>query len=322
MKVLITGSSGFIGSSLVDRLAQLGHDVYGMSRYVASDSRYDFYQQGRRCICDVRNGDLVEKIIGETKPDTVIHLAAMSSVSYSFLSGETANEVTGVIYHGTMNVAHACQKHGVPHLIHASTSEFYGKQEKFPITEDATPQPLSPYAVAKLAAEEYLRFYERCYGLPVTIIRPYNTYNRSRVRKPHFVVERAITHALQNRHIRLYTPTPIRDLLDRDSHVDAYVKCLGKTQAIGEAINIGLSVGHTIGEMADMVAEKVGDKLGVVIPVSWDMEPDRPHDIHCLICANVKAQQLLGWHPLYTLDEGLDIAIDEWQEVLNAGFRI
>ena len=322
MKVLITGASGFIGSSLARRLEEESYDVYSLTRYVASDSRYDFYQLKKKIVCDVRSGDRIFDIFGEVKPDVVIHLAAMSSVSYSFLGLETAREVSEVIYMGTMNIAEACLKVGA-YLIHASTSEFYGKQDKFPILETAIPYPLSPYAVAKVAAEEYIRYLARNESLNYTILRPYNTYNRSQVNKPYFVVERAITQALQEGKIHLYTPIPTRDLLDRDSHVDAYVKCVetierGEGEKInGEAINVGRGQGITIGEMARMVAKIVTEETGKQVDISWDMQPDRPHDIQTLICSNKKAKALLGWEPLYSLEEGLRIAVREWKVVLG-----
>ncbi|GAH70668.1 unnamed protein product, partial [marine sediment metagenome] len=131
-----------------------------------------------------------------------------------------------------MNVVDACVKYQVSHLIQASTSEFYGKQEEFPITEEATPRPMSPYAVAKLAVEEYIRYVDRTVGIPYTILRPYNTYNRSNVKKKYFLIERAITQALEEGCIHLYTPEPVRDLLDRDSHVDAYVRCLDNPNVV------------------------------------------------------------------------------------------
>ena len=317
MKIIVTGSSGFIGSALADRLEREGHDVYGLTRYMASDSRYDYYQLKRKLICDVRAGDRVRAIVEEVKPDVVFHLAAITPVSYSFLSPETAREVVEVNFIGTMNIAEACMKYKVPHLVHASTSEFYGEQKDFPIQEDATPHPLSPYAVAKLAAEEYIRYLARTEGLPYTIIRPYNTYGRAFVRKPYFVVERAITQALLERHIHLYTPNPIRDLLDRDSHVDAYVRCLGNERAKGEDFNIGLGKGYTIGEMAEIVAREVEKVTGKHIPISWDMAPDRPYDIACLICSNEKARRILNWRPLCTLEEGIAKAVREWKGVLG-----
>lgn len=313
MKILITGASGFIGSALAKRLEQEGHDVYGLYRYVA-DGRYDYYQLEKKIVCDIRDREGVFKAIGQTKPEVVYHLAAMTPVSYSFIAPV---EVTEVNYIGTMNVVDACQKVGVSHFIHASTSEFYGEQDKFPITEDATPKPLSPYAVSKVAAEEYIRFKARTEGFPYTIIRPYNTYNRSNVKKEYFVIERAITQALREGNIHLYTPTPVRDLLDRDSHVDAYVKCLGNKKALGEAINIGTGKGVTIGEAVQMVAGIVEQMTSKKVSISWDMAPDRPFDIERLICSNEKAKRLLGWQPLYTLEEGLAIAVTEWRSVLQ-----
>ncbi len=312
MRILITGASGFIGSALAKRLEEEGHEVYGLYRYVA-DGRYDFYQLNKHIICDIRDRERVGQAIAEVSPETIYHLAAMTAVSYSFISPV---EVTESIYMGTMNVADACVKYGV-RLIHASTSEFYGKQDKFPITEDAIPRPLSPYAVAKVAAEEYIRFKARTEKLPYTIIRPYNTYNRSNVKKEYFVIERAITQALRERHIHLYTPYPVRDLLDRDSHVDAYVKCLGNQRAIGQAINIGSGKGVTIGEAVELVARLVEEETGKKVDISWDMKPDRPYDIETLICSNQKAKEILGWQPLMSLEAGLRKAIKEWKEVLG-----
>jgi nucleoside-diphosphate-sugar epimerase len=151
------------------------------------------------------------------------------------------------------------------------------------------------------------------------LILCHNTYNRSHVRKEYFVVERAITQALRYGEIKLYTPDPVRDLLDRDSHVDAYVKCLGNEKAIGEAINVGLGEGHTIGEMVDIVARLVDQRNfgSPKVKISWSMEPDRPYDIKTLICSNEKARRILGWKPLHTLESGLALAVKEWAEVLG-----
>ena len=313
MRILVTGASGFIGSALAKKLEELGHDVYGLYRYV-SDGRYDFYQLERRRICDIRDRERVNEVIGDILPEMVYHLAAMTAVSYSFIASV---EVTESIYLGTMNVVDACVEHKVKHLVHASTSEFYGSQEEFPIKEDAIPRPLSAYAVAKLAAEEYIRYVDRTVGVPYTILRPYNTYNRSNVKKKYFLIERAITQALEEGRIHLYTPTPVRDLLDRESHVQAYVKCLNNKRAIGEAINIGTGVGWKVGEAIELVAKLIKERTGKEVPITWDMAPDRPYDIPKLICSNKKAKEILDWEPLYTLEEGLRIAVREWAEVLG-----
>lgn len=316
-KILITGASGFIGSALAKRLEATGHDIMGLYRYVA-DGRYDYYQLQRKAVCDIRSREDIFKVLREFKPDVVYHLAAITPVSYSFLH---PTEVSEVNYIGTVNIVDACSKERVAHFIHASTSEFYGKQEVFPIPEEAIPYPLSPYAVSKIAAEEYVRFKNRTEALPYTIFRPYNTYNRSHVRKEYFVVERAITQALRAHVIRLYTSTPVRDMLDRDSHVDAYVKCLGNRWAVNQEMNIGTGEGHTIGEVASLVAKIVEEYTGRPVKVLWNMEPDRPYDIEKLVCSNEKAKRLLGWEPLYTLEGGLRLAVKEWAEVLGISLR-
>lgn len=313
MKVLITGASGFIGSALARRLVEQGHDVYGMYRYVA-DGRYNFYKLDKEKVCDIRDRKRVFEVVKEVKPEMVYHLAAMTAVSYSFLA---PIEVSEVIYLGTMNIVDACVEHEVGHFVNASTSEFYGKQEEFPITENAIPRPLSAYAVAKLAAEEYIRYVDRTVGIQYTILRPYNTYNRSNVNKKYFLIERAITQALEKGKIHLYTPDPVRDLLDRDSHVQAYINCLNNKKAIGEVINIGTGVSWRVGDAIELVAQLVKERTGKEVSISWDMNPDRPYDIPKLVCSNRKAKEILNWEPLYTLEEGLRIAIKEWAEVLG-----
>lgn len=313
MRILITGASGFIGSALAKRLEEEGHEVYGLYRYVA-DGRYDFYKLDRHRVADIRDDVAIDGIVGDIRPEVIYHLAAMTAVSYSFIA---PREVTEVIFMGTMNIVHACLKYEVECLINASTSEFYGEQTEFPITEDAVPHPLSSYAVAKVAAEEYIRYKSRTEKLPYITLRPYNTYNRSNVKKKYFVIERAITQALEEGHIHLYTPYPVRDLLDRDSHVDAYVRCLNNKKATGEAINIGTGIGIPIGRAVELVAKLIKEETGKEVDISWDMAPDRPYDIETLICSNKKAKEILGWKPLYTLEEGLRIAIREWRQVLN-----
>ena len=317
MKVLVTGATGFIGTALCKRLIEEGYEVFALSRYVSSGSRYASSQKDSHAIvCDVRNSAKIRELIDEVDPDAVIHLAALTAVSYSF---GAIHEVSEVIYQGTINVAEACKDLEVPHLIHASTSEYYGEQEKFPIPEDAVPNPLSPYAVAKVAAEVYIRYLEEVSDLPYTILRPFNTYNRSHVNQSYFVVERTIVSALEKEEISLYSPDPVRDFLDRDSHVDAYIKCL-KAGPQRQAVNISLGTGISIDDLAQAVATIVEQEknLGLgKIGIQWANELDRPHDIEVLIGDNSKAKELLDWSPLHSFMKGLQIAVKDWKEVLE-----
>lgn len=175
MKVLVTGGTGFIGSHLIQKLVQT-ETVYSLERY--STGRYVLGKKYnvRKVYGDLRDSFAVREIVRRVQPEVVFHLAAISAVSYSF---EHPQEVGEVNYLGTVNLAEACLRH-VPHfkqLIFAGSAEEYGDQETFPIKEDAPLKPLSPYAVAKVAANRYLDYMVKAYNFPATILRGFNCYD-------------------------------------------------------------------------------------------------------------------------------------------------
>ena len=233
MKILVTGTTGFIGSHLAPILVDDGHDVYSLERYVTGR-----FVEGKDKRIKTLYGDLneyysVKNIIKQIKPEAVIHLAALSAVSFSY---EHPHEVMGTNLYGTINLAESCLRE-VPsfkHFLFASTSETYGNGP-VPKTEDTKQNPNSPYAVSKHAAEKYLLYLREAYDFPTTIFRNFNTYGRKR--NTHFVVERIISQMLDNKEIRLGDPTPVRDFLYVDDHINSYKTCLNNDKAKGEVFN-------------------------------------------------------------------------------------
>ncbi len=210
---------------------------------------------------------------------------------------------------GTVNLAESCLRE-VPHFKHflfAGTSEEYGNQEKMPIKETTELYPNSPYAVSKVAADKYLQYMRDAYDFPVTILRNFNTYGRRD--NTHFVVERAITQMLQKKTVELGDPTPIRDFMYVNDHVNSYLTCLGNEKAIGEIFNFCTGRGVSIAQLAELIKELTDFKGDVV----WDTIPKRPLDITVLVGDYSKAKQLLGWEPEFTLEEGLRLTIDFWR---------
>jgi nucleoside-diphosphate-sugar epimerase len=312
-KILLTGASGFIGSTLAEQLEKKGHDVYGLYRYV-SDGRYDYYQLERKLMGDLRDESAMDNIVKQIEPDVIIHLGAITPVSYSFVY---STEVTEVDYIGTVNISNAALNYGVEQFIFASTSEVYGTQTKLPTPEDVRLHPDSPYAVAKVAAEEYLRQLDTVHGFNYTIIRPFNSYGRANVRKKYFVVERAITQALETGHINLYNSKPKRVFMFRDDHVDGYMKAIGNKKAYKQIINLSTDECYSIAEMTEVVADIIEEKTGKRPSINFDERPDRPYEIPVLWGTNNKAKKLLGWEPKYDLRSGIKKAVDEWMEVLK-----
>ena len=310
MRILVIGASGFIGSSLAPMLREAGHQVVEARRYVAG--RWDGYQRtADRVFFDLRDTHEVRVAVKAARPEVILHLAAQSAVTYSF---DHPQEVNDVNYMGALRVAEAALELGA-HLVFASSSEVYGASNaEVPFTEVSPLGATSPYAVSKMAAEEYLRVLHQTSELRMTILRPFNSIGRAPVNNRHFVVERAVTQALEDGHISLHDARPLRDFLFRTDHCRAYVAVVEHLSvANGQTFNICTGDSWSIRDMADYVAKSVGQRLGETVTVDFGQMPDRPLDIPVLQGSPSRAKAVLGWAPKYSIAEALDQAIGEWQ---------
>ena len=307
MRILLTGSTGFIGSALLPALLAAGHEVHTIERYVTG--RYSLDANAIAHYANLTDYSAIRHIVKQVQPDAVIHLAAISAVSFSY---DHPIEVSEVNYLGSVNLAEACYKE-VPdfqQFLNASTSEIYGMTLTDPtqkLTEASPLAPNSPYAVAKTAFHYYLEYMKQAYDFPYTELRPFNTFARRN--NKHFFIERTITQMLTQDKVTLGDPTAIRDWLYADAHVDGYLKALGNKNAIGRAFNLSTGIGYTTKETAELIAELTGFKGRII----WHATQPRPLDAKILIGDNAQARKLLGWQPGYTLTEGLKKAIEYWK---------
>lgn len=305
-RVLVTGASGFIASHLIPKLDEAGYDVWALLRFVAG--RYRLGENVRSVFADVRDYWAVKKAVKLVQPDIVVHLAALSPVSYSYDHPQEVNETN---YIGTINVAEACMKelNHLEQMVYAGTSEEYGNQDSYPIREDAKLHPLSPYSVSKAASDMYLQYMMEAYDFPATIMRLFNTYGR--VKSTHFVTERIISQMIRGEtQVKLGDPTPIRDLVYRDDHVDAYMTVIDNPGALYETFNFCTGVGVTIKELVNQIA-MLTDWTGDVV---WNTIPARPMDIRELVGDYSHAHRTLGWRPKYSLEQGLRKTINHLRE--------
>ena len=309
-RIMVTGASGFIGSELVSRLVKDGHELHVLARYVTGRYSSDKKSQISTHYATLTDFPAIRKIVRDAQPDYVIHLAAISPVSFSY---DHYIEVTEANYLGTVNLAEACYRE-VPHFrqfIMAGTSEEYGmtlKNAKSKLTEESELSPNSPYAVAKVAADLYLRYMYQAYKFPFTVLRPYNTFGRKD--NKHFFIERTITQMLNGDTVYLGDKSAVRDWIYVDDHVDGYVKALGNKKAIGEIIQLCSGKGYTTGETARIIAKLTGFEGEIV----WNATQKRPLDAKVLIGDNSKAKKLLNWAPRYTLEEGLRKTVALWKK--------
>ncbi len=311
-RVLLTGATGFIGQELLKRLStgenKEKYEVHALQRYVTG--RYSL-DRGSTVMhyANLTDYSAIKRIIKDVLPDYVLHIAAISPVSFSF---DHYVEVGEVDYIATTNLAETCYRE-VPNFkqfLFASTSETYGltaKTKNDILTEDSMPSPNSPYAVAKAACDMYLRYMGLAYDFPYTLVRPFNTYGRKD--NTHFFIERTITQMLKGESVNLGDPAAVRDWVYVDDHVDIYLKALGNKKAIGQAIQACSGKGYTTKETAEIIAKLTGYKGSI----NWNATPPRHLDAKVLIGDNRKAKELIGWTPKYTLEEGLKKTIEYWR---------
>jgi len=311
MRILVTGATGFVGSRLLERLAEVGgHDLYSLQRYVTGRYVLGADHEIKVVFCDLRDHFAVKCAVREVQPEVVFHLAAISPVAYSY---DHPNEVLEANLTGTVNLAETCLRE-VPHFKHfllASTSETFGNGP-LPKLEDTPQAPNSPYSISKHAAEKYVLYMKDAYKFPITVLRPFNTYGRRD--NTHFLVERMLVQMLRGNVVKLGDPTPERDLLYIDDHVEAYMTCFAKPDvSIGQVFNFCTGEKFTVRDLAD----KMRAITGFGGEVLWDTIPRRPLDIAVLYGDSTKARSVLGWRAQISLDEGLRRVADFWRKKLT-----
>ncbi len=308
MRVLVTGGTGFIGSHLIPELVKRQYDVWNLERYVTG--RIGKFHRYQTVYADLNDGFTVRKAVRTVQPEAVIHLASISPVSYSY---EHPQEVMQTNLIGTINLAEAClrEAHNFKQFLFAGTSEEYGNNGFEVQTEGNPLRPASPYAVSKVACEKYLGYMKEAYDFPVTILRPFNTYGRKE--DYHFLIEKTIVQMLTQDKVHLVDPTPIRDWMYVEDHVNAYLTCLGNEKAIGEVFNFCTGKGYSVKDTVELIAKLVGFKGEVV----WGSAPQRPTESRIIVGSYEKAKKTLGWEPKYSLEEGLKETIEYWRRKLQ-----
>ena len=251
MRIFITGMTGFLGQELSKILLEKGHKLGTLARNVATSDREEHASNTESLIRGETHkgvsyfyGDLTDylniyDILSNFKPDVIIHLAAQTSVAYSFTH---TTEVFNVNFLGAVNMAEAARR-AVPKLkrfIFSGSVEEYGIQKKFPSKETAELHAASPYAVAKIATEKHLKYLYDAYGFPAIIFRNANSYGR---RYNHqFVIESIIYQMVKGKSpVKLGDPTPYRDFVFEPDLLSAYVLAVesNNKKLLGESINIG-----------------------------------------------------------------------------------
>lgn len=306
--------TGFLGFKLGEKLIERGHTIGTLARNVATSDRpiasntESMIRGERQNGIAYYYGDLTDYLniydsLSDFKPDVIIHLAAQTSVAYSFTH---TSEVFNVNFLGVVNMAEAARR-ALPNLkrfIFSGSVEEYGIQTEFPTKETAELRAASPYGVAKIAAEKHLKYLHAAYGFPSIIFRNANSYGRKYNHQ--FVIESIIYQMYGGKSpIKLGDPTPIRDFVFESDLLAAYVLAAesNNKKLLGESINIGTARAVSIRDLATKIAKITGYKG----KIQWNSFPKRALEIPRLQVDNAKARKLLRWKPKISLDEGLKI---------------
>ena len=307
--ILVTGAGGFIGSHLTEELVRKGCSVRAMVHYNAQN-RWGWLENAPKDIldsvevfpADIRDPYIVRKSVSNC--DIVYHLAALIPIPYSYLAPASYVE-TNIM--GTLNVLQACRNEGVSRVVHTSTSETYGTAQYVPIDEKHPIVGQSPYAASKIGADKLAESYYCSYGLPVSTIRPFNTFGPRQSARA--VIPSIISQVLSGADaVSLGSLSPVRDLTYVEDTVQGIIAAANSHNSVGKVINIGRGEGISVGDLAKLILELCNSSASIL----FDAQRERPEksEVLRLICDNSRAKGVLRWQSRYSLREGLEKTID------------
>lgn len=302
-RVLVTGAGGFIGSHVVEALAEQGADVTAFLHYrreaplgALVHLSADVMEHVRPVYADVRDPEAV--LTACEDQDVVFHLAASISVAYSLVHPRDVVE-TNVI--GTYNILAAARRCRPSRLVVASSSEVYGTAQHVPIGEDHPLVGQSPYAASKIAAEKLSQSFHRAYGVPVVVVRPFNTYGPRQSTRA--VIPSLLSQALAGGPVRLGDIRPRRDFVYVEDTARGIVAAAASEGAVGNVVNLGTGTDVAIADLIPMVEGILGRRLDI----EHDKGRDRPpnSEVMRLLADSGRARAVLGWQAHTSLQEGL-----------------
>ena len=307
-KTLVTGAGGFIGSHLAEKLTELGHDVRAFVRYNSENTwgwldKSAYLKNIEIVAGDIRDYDSVRRAMAGCSQ--VFHLAALIGIPYSYDS-PLAYIKTNI--EGTYNILEVARILSTESVIITSTSETYGTAQFVPINEEHPLVGQSPYSASKIAADQLAISYHRSFGLPVKIVRPFNTYGQRQSARA--IIPTIIAQILSGKKkIKVGNTFPTRDFTYVLDTIEGFVEIDKKDNLIGEVINIGTKTEISIRDLVMLISNLCGMKTAI----AHEDERIRPDgsEVERLMCDNSKIFKNTKWRPKYSLRDGLQETI-EW----------
>jgi UDP-glucose 4-epimerase len=303
-RILVTGGAGFIGGHLIDRLVQLGHEVWAIDNE-STGSPKNVNQKANYIKGDVTDPVCLERAFLKGL-DAVFHVAGQASTSKSFLSPEIDLETN---VNGALRVVQKCLQHRVPRLLYASSMTVYGNPKMVPVGEEANCEPISYYGITKYAAERYIHATaernDLDFNFQVTSFRMFNVYGeRQSLTNPYQgVVGIFIGNVLRSEPITIHSDgEQSRDFVHIDDVVEVWMLALDNPKAYNQVFNIGTGVNCSINGLVQIVKDAAGD---LAKRSEIRMSPMKPGDQRCMIANIDKIRNALGWQPHILFAEGM-----------------
>ena len=311
--VLVTGADGFIGSHLVEGLLEENCNVRAFTFYNSFNSWgwLDTLPREKSDALDIFAGDVRDPNGVRQAMDgieIVFHLAALIGIPFSYHSPDTYVDTN---VKGTLNILQAARTTQCAKVLITSTSEVYGTAQYVPIDEKHPFQGQSPYSATKIGADRLAESFYRSFNLPVTIVRPFNTYGPRQSARA--IIPTIITQLLSGKkEIKLGSLQPTRDLVFVKDTVRGFIELAKSDKVTGEEINIATQSEISMGDLAQKLISMVNPRARVITQIDR-IRPEKS-EVDRLLGSNQKIKALTNWTPKYTLDEGLKMTVD-WFKV-------
>jgi len=314
MKFLVTGADGFIGSHLTESLLGEGYNVRALAQY----NSFNYWgwledieqNQNLEIVCgDVRDPNFCREISKDI--DIIFHLAALIAIPYSYIAPESYIQTN---IKGTLNICQAAKDNGVKRILVTSTSEVYGTAKYVPIDEKHPLQPQSPYSASKIGADAIAMSFYNAFKLPLTIVRPFNTYGPRQSARA--VIPTIITQISSGmKEIKLGDTSPTRDFNYVKDICNGFILLSQCDKAIGETVNIGSNYEISIKELFALIKDIMHSDAKLVT----DEQRLRPEnsEVFRLRCDNTKIKELTGYKPQSPLREGLEKTVEWFSDPQN-----
>ena len=315
-KILVTGADGFIGSHLTEELVRQGHKVKAFAYYNSFNSWgwLDTLPKEILKEIDVFTGDIRDPNgVREAMKgmEEVFHLAALIAIPFSYHSPDSYVDTN---IKGTLNVLQAARDYELERILVTSTSEVYGTAQYVPIDEKHPFQGQSPYSATKIGADRLAESFYRSFNMPITIVRPFNTYGPRQSARA--VIPTIITQLLAGKkEIELGSLTPTRDFNYVKDTANGFIEIAKSDKTIGEEINIATQQEISIGQLAEELIRQINPEAKIICD-EQRLRPDKS-EVNRLLGSNKKIMQLTNWKPNFTFEQGLAETIEFLKQNLD-----